>query len=161
MSESQPEQVLEPPDEYAFGLEPPAGLEEMGDQLQKARGIPREFNRKTVARAFHDAFELIGGVPRLAVWAHQNETEFYKLYARLMPNAASQDFDLGSQKTRVVHSIPRSALDGDISEAEFEDAPRSNDTNPVGIRSGSVRTDSEGERSDEPSNEAGDANERL
>lgn len=118
---------LETLEEYNFGELAPeeqrAQLEEMGRSLQRARGIPKDFNRRSVANAFHDAFECIGGVPRLAVWANHNETEFYKLYARLLPNAASQDFDLGADKpTRIVHSIPRSPLDGEILEASFEPA---------------------------------------
>lgn len=36
-------------------------------------------------KAFINAFELIGGVSRLVMWADQNPTEFYKLYARLLP----------------------------------------------------------------------------
>ena len=47
--------------------------------------IPRAVSRKKVENAFLNAFELIGGVSRLALWADQNPTEFYRLYARLLP----------------------------------------------------------------------------
>lgn len=30
-------------------------------------------------------FDKVGGVARMARWAAENETEFYKLYARLVP----------------------------------------------------------------------------
>ena len=44
-------------------------------------------NRVTVEckRAFAMAFEGLGGVPKLIAWAQENQTEFYKLYARLIP----------------------------------------------------------------------------
>jgi hypothetical protein len=39
-----------------------------------------------VAR-FHLAFEHIGGVSRFALWADANPTDFYKMYAKLLPSA--------------------------------------------------------------------------
>ena len=47
------------------------------------------FTRKDVVNAFQSAFDLIGGVPRLALWANANETDFFKLYSRLLPSQAS------------------------------------------------------------------------
>lgn len=35
--------------------------------------------------AFSYAFDKIGGAEKLAQWAVENTTEFYKLYARLIP----------------------------------------------------------------------------
>ena len=57
----------------------------------KAIRVPRnpQFSRKDVVAAFQQSFELIGGVPRLALWANDNESEFFKLYARLLPSQAS------------------------------------------------------------------------
>lgn len=57
----------------------------------KSVRIPKNphFTRKDVVNAFQQSFELMGGVPRLAVWGHQNETDFFKLYARLLPSQAS------------------------------------------------------------------------
>jgi hypothetical protein len=71
-----------------------------------------ELSRKRVVQAFLDAFECIGGLPRLAVWANENPSEFYKLYARLLPSQASQA--LGEENVmRVIHVLPRGPLDGD------------------------------------------------
>ena len=39
----------------------------------------------TLKSAFIDAFEEIGGVDNLVEWARCNQTEFYKMLARLMP----------------------------------------------------------------------------
>jgi len=36
------------------------------------------------AEAFQLAFEAIGGLPRLAVWADKNPTKFFNLYARMI-----------------------------------------------------------------------------
>jgi hypothetical protein len=50
----------------------------------RVKGVP---NKMTVAvkEAFELAFQSIGGEPALATWARRNRTEFYKLYARLIP----------------------------------------------------------------------------
>ena len=74
--------------------------------------IPKNqnFSRKDVVLAFQNAFEAIGGTTRLAMWANEHPTEFYKIYARLLPSQASQA--LGEENVhRVVHVLPRSALD--------------------------------------------------
>lgn len=74
--------------------------------------IPRnkEFSRKDVVQAFQDAFELIGGTPRLALWANQNEGDFFKLYSRLLPSQASSA--LGEANEMVIrHVLPKGPLD--------------------------------------------------
>lgn len=74
--------------------------------------VPRnqDFSRKQVVNAFNNAFELIGGVPRLALWAHANEGDFYKLFARLLPSQASQA--LGESNELIIkHILPRGKLD--------------------------------------------------
>ena len=76
--------------------------------------IPRDptLRRKQVVSAFHDAFELIGGVPRLALWADQNQTEFYRLYAKLMPKT-NENTSTSSSDITIKHVLPRSKLDED------------------------------------------------
>jgi hypothetical protein len=77
--------------------------------------VPREVKRLRVVNAFHDAFELIGGVPRLAHWGDQHPTEFFKLFARILPSEASRAFTLGSSesddKVVIQHVLPPTALD--------------------------------------------------
>jgi len=69
-----------------------------------------EVTRKDVVKAFTNAFELIGGVPRLAIWANANPSTFYKLYARLLPSQASSA--LGESNTMTIrHVLPRGPLD--------------------------------------------------
>lgn len=85
-------------------------LAETGKSLTR---LPRrEFSRRRVLEAIDEAFELIGGVPRLAMWAHTNPTEFYKLWGKTIP-AASQMEVMGHLQHIIRPALPRSALDGE------------------------------------------------
>jgi len=72
--------------------------------------VPRELKRQRVVNAFQDAFELIGGVPRLAHWADDHPSAFFKLYARLLPTTAQQQLE-HSGEVIVKHVLPRGPLD--------------------------------------------------
>lgn len=74
--------------------------------------VPREVKREKVVHAFQEAFELIGGVPRLAHWADQSPSAFFKLYARLLPTQANQQLE-HSGEIRVRHVLPKGPLDED------------------------------------------------
>jgi hypothetical protein len=93
MSELTPVTVLTQ-EEYEAELQKHE-LEQMDATLRAIANKPRPYalsrqvNRKKVEQALHTAFEMIGGVPRLAMWADSNPTEFYKLYARLLPNESN------------------------------------------------------------------------
>lgn len=50
----------------------------------RKKGIPNKVTTKA-REAFALAFDDIGGGKALAQWAEENQTEFYKLYARLIP----------------------------------------------------------------------------
>lgn len=94
-------------------------LESLASQRGENLVIPHgsKLTRKQVAENFHEAFELIGGVPRLAHWANENLTDFYKLYAKLFPSTSGDDLkDVGT--FRIIHVLPRTALDGDVTDAE-------------------------------------------
>lgn len=60
---------------------------EMRDLI--ARGLHHVFLPEALqpksAEAFQLAFEAIGGLPRLAIWADQNPTKFFALFARMIP----------------------------------------------------------------------------
>jgi hypothetical protein len=86
-----------------------SGLAQSGNGVSRI-SVPRELKRQRVVNAFHDAFELIGGVPRLAIWADGHPTDFYKLYARLLPAEASKSASQSEQPT-VIHVLPRGPLD--------------------------------------------------
>ena len=82
------------------------------------------FSRQDVINAFATAFELIGGVTRLTIWADQNPGEFYRLYSKLLPSTTSQLGDLG--KLEIIHSIAPTALDHHVPQTidvEVTDVP--------------------------------------
>jgi len=96
-----------------------SSLAESGKSLTR---LPRrEFSRRQVLEALDEAFQLIGGVPRLAMWAHVNPTEFYKLWGKTIP-AASQMEVMGKLTHIIRPALPRSALDGEYSEANEVDS---------------------------------------
>ena len=63
-------------------------LARAAEAAPKSLPIPRSpnFSRADVVAAITSVFEMIGGVPRFAVWANENEGEYYKIYAKFMPS---------------------------------------------------------------------------
>lgn len=97
-----------------------AELAESGKSLTR---LPqRSFSRRRVLEAIDEAFQLIGGVPRLAIWAHVNPTEFYKLWGKTIP-ASSQLEVMGKLQHVILPALPRSPLDGEYTDAETNDSP--------------------------------------
>jgi hypothetical protein len=66
-------------------LPPINGVEEVLNALAAAPRVPDLLRARNVRSQFLHAFELIGGIPRLAMWAHQNPERFFPLYAKLIP----------------------------------------------------------------------------
>lgn len=50
----------------------------------RKKGVPNKLT-KSAREAFQYAFDQSGGPVELALWAQANRTEFYKLFARLIP----------------------------------------------------------------------------
>jgi len=50
-------------------------------------GVERIWSRKQIEQAFLETFEMVGGVPRLAIWANQEENygKFLELMMKLAP----------------------------------------------------------------------------
>jgi len=90
-------------------LQPLAEMATSGNGVTRLT-LPREVKREKVVHAFQEAFELIGGVPRLAHWADQSPSAFFKLYARLLPTQANNQLE-HSGEIRVRHILPRGPLD--------------------------------------------------
>ena len=67
------------------------------------------FSRTDVVNAFQDAFRMIGGVQRMALWANANPDKFYPLYTKLLPSTAIQIGD--NAQVVIQHAIPPGALD--------------------------------------------------
>ena len=54
--------------------------------------VSQIFSRKQIEQAFLESFELVGGVPRLALWAAKDENyaEFLQLVMKLAPKDAGK-----------------------------------------------------------------------
>lgn len=57
--------------------------------LAESHKLPAYVRTRNVREQFQHAFELIGGIPRLAFWAHQNPGKFFQLYSKLIPTQIS------------------------------------------------------------------------
>lgn len=55
-----------------------------GNPRGRKKGEPNKLT-KSAREAFALAFDALGGAEQLALWAAANPTEFYRLYARLIP----------------------------------------------------------------------------
>lgn len=82
--------------------------------LSEQARISRQFAKPTKAKhkllaAADEAFDMIGGVPRFALWADTNPTDFYKLYAKTLP----QNIDVTGEIT-IRPALPPSPLDDPI-----------------------------------------------
>ena len=65
-------------------------LEALSRLRRKNLVIPKtqRFSRAEVVNSFVTAFEVIGGTTRLALWANENTTEFYRLFGKLIPSSS-------------------------------------------------------------------------
>lgn len=89
-------------------------MEVQADRVKPLPGLRASrdgFTRGQVVSAFQSAFDIIGGVSRLALWANANPTEFYKLYSRLMPATSIQNIFESGSKIVIEHAIGRTPLD--------------------------------------------------
>ena len=59
----------------------------------------------TLKAAFIEAFEEIGGVDNLIEWARCNQTEFYRMLARLMPREIHADVNAGYSLVELLQEI--------------------------------------------------------
>lgn len=55
--------------------------------------LPTPLRGKKAADAFQAAFDLIGGIPRLALWADKNPTAFFSLYSKLIPSSVKTELN--------------------------------------------------------------------
>ena len=87
-------------------------LEAITDRKHPVPAVTRKrdgFTRQEVVNAFARAFEMIGGVERMALWANQNPDKFYVLYSKLLPSTA---INIGQAGLVVIqHSIAPTPLD--------------------------------------------------
>lgn len=97
-------------------------------QRKKNGGVERVFSRRAIEQAFIESFEMVGGVPRLAIWASKEENygQFLTLLMKLAPKEA-----MAAQLGQVLEyrsNIPASPLNRpapekapDVEEGDFTD----------------------------------------
>ena len=61
--------------------------------------LPKSLTKKSIKDQFDTVFEMIGGVPRLAIWADENPSLFFSHYAKLLPLQAKVDLTLPPDPT--------------------------------------------------------------
>lgn len=96
-TESRENVVMTPEDEvniqrfYMAAMERGStGSEDLDLLLRKGlygAKVPKDLYKQKAADAFQSAFDLIGGVPRLALWADKNPSAFFALYSKLIPSS--------------------------------------------------------------------------
>ena len=67
-----------------------SGSQDLDMLLRKGlygKHMPKPLRGQKAADAFQSAFDLIGGIPRLALWADKNPTAFFSLYSKLIPSS--------------------------------------------------------------------------
>ncbi|MCA1859304.1 hypothetical protein LE191_04165 [Janthinobacterium sp. HSC-3S05] len=82
-------------------------LREKGIELPK-NTIWQHAKRKNVEAAVHATFSMLGGVPAMALWAHENPNLFYSAYIKLAPMESQIT---GAGNVFINTAVPESALD--------------------------------------------------
>ena len=70
-----------------------------------SRLITKKNKFTTLKSAFIEAFEELGGVDNLVEWARCNQTEFYRMLARLMPREIHADVNPGYSLVELLQEI--------------------------------------------------------
>lgn len=99
------------------GLEPLLGdAARSSRRLAQAIGAPPAPKKQRFLSAMDDTFDLIGGIPRLAIWADQNPDDYYKLYAKTLPTQIQASIE-GKLQHIIRPALPPSPLDAIDGEA--------------------------------------------
>lgn len=73
----------------------------------RPKGSPNKITA-SIKQALTDAFDNLGGVPSLVKWGKENQTEFYKLWSKLVP----QDVQVGGEGGGPLQVTVRIAREG-------------------------------------------------
>lgn len=96
-----------------------AQLTDRQRRMDAKSGVQRIFSRKQIEQAFIETFEMVGGIPRLAIWA--NDPANYKDFLMLLMKLAPKDTGaaLAGQVLEYRSNVPSSPLNrGKVEEAE-------------------------------------------
>lgn len=70
----------------------------------RRKGVPNKLSGAAKDN-MAEAYRLIGGTATLAAWAKDNLTDFFKLYARLLPVEGAGD--QGEHVHKIIHEVVR------------------------------------------------------
>lgn len=86
---------------------------------------PKQASRNTrLLDAIQETFEVIGGVPRMALWADGHPGDFYKLLGKQIPGMVQQLNFNGPTQINITPALARSPLDGEDQEDTDSGGPR-------------------------------------
>lgn len=92
----------------------------LSDTAKLARSIQnpprRKFDRLLFLDSMVEAFEQIGGVRRLTLWADKNPTEFYRLLKATIPQTQLLDIQ-GKMQMQILPALAPSPLDEGYEDA--------------------------------------------
>lgn len=96
-------------------------LSERQRRLDRARGVERIWSRKQIEQAFIETFEMVGGVPRLAIWANDpaNYKDFLLLLMKLAPKETGGA--IAGQILEYRSNVPASPLNKPAPVEEIEE----------------------------------------
>lgn len=60
----------------------------------RTKGVPNKTTAEVKA-ALTEAFENLGGTASLVAWGRESQTEFYKLWVRMLPTEVKAEVSLG------------------------------------------------------------------
>lgn len=99
--------------EYSDQLSPL--LSDYAKATQGFNRIPKkQAQKQRIIQSLAEAFEIVGGVPRLALWADKNYGEFMKIVGKQIPVLVQNSIGIQANgPVTIVSAIPRSDLDGE------------------------------------------------
>lgn len=95
------------------------GTFDIGNNFNRKSGRKRGRKNKmtmTIKQAFEEAFRAIGAENGLTKWAEKNPTEFYRLFAKMLPTAAAIDVNQPS-KIEIVNYVKQPKTPTQVTES--------------------------------------------
>ena len=106
------ERVLQYSDELSPFLSDPAKVAGSMNRIPK-----KQAQKQRLIQAMAEAFEIVGGVPRLALYADKNYGEFLKIIGKQIPVLVQNSIGIQANgPVTIVSAIPASTLDGEVLE---------------------------------------------
>jgi len=91
--------------------------------MPRPKGVPNKLGAQAKENIVA-VFTRLGGTAGMAAWARRNQTEFYRLYARLIPSESTTEIsvrDAGELSTQELLAIARAGhLRSEEAEADGE-----------------------------------------